>query len=193
MRGFVIRAMDMGDLKADAEIGRRLFNASWAANWGFVPVSEVEMAAMIEAFRPLLRSDYGVFVERNGEAVGFALFLPNLFEVVGDLGGAPSVAGWIRLGWRTAPHPWRHRFRGGRGVLFGVAEPLVGTVSGASVAMVLVDELARRAAKTNVQDLECGWILDDNYAMTSVVQWLGARLTRRFGVYEAPIPPRPTA
>ena len=78
-------------------------------------------------------------------------------------------------------------------MLFGVAAPLVGTVSGASVALVLVDELARRAVKTNVQDLECGWILDDNYAMTSVVQWLGARLTRRFGVYEAPIPARPTA
>jgi hypothetical protein len=186
-RGYSIRAMDMRRLEADAEAGRRLFNAAWAGNWGFVPVSEVEMRAMIRAFRPLLRGDFGVFVEKDGEAVGFALFLPNLFEVVGDLGGAPSPLGWLKLLSRTAPWPLRHRFRGGRGVLFGVAAPLVGTVAGAGVALVLVDELARRAVKTNVQDLECGWILDDNYAMTSVVQWLGAKLTRRFGVYESTI------
>ena len=50
-----------------------------------------------------------------------------------------------------------------------------------------LDELRRRAEKTGVQDLECGWILDDNHAMTSVVQWLGAKRTRRFGVYERTI------
>jgi hypothetical protein len=179
--GLAIRPMDMTNLAGDAEVGRRLFNAAWAANWGFVPVSEEEMAAMVKAFRPLLRSDFGVYVERGGETLAFALFLPNLFEIVGDLGGAPSPLGWLKLGWRT----WRHRFRGGRGVLFGVAAPLVGTVSGAGLALVLVDELLRRAEKTGVHDLECGWILDDNYAMTNVVQWLGAKSTRRFGVYEA--------
>ena len=151
------------------------------------------MSAMIEAFRPLLRSEWGVYIEKDGETLGFALFLPNLFEVVGDLGGRPLPLGWAKLAWRTGPHPWRHTFRGGRGVLFGVAAHLVGTVSGASIALLLVDELRRRAVKTNVQDLECGWILDDNYAMTNVVQWLGARLTRRFGVYEAMIRARPTA
>jgi hypothetical protein len=37
--------------------------------------------------------------------------------------------------------------------------------------------------------LECGWILDDNYAMTSVVEWLGAQSTRRFGIFETSIRP----
>jgi hypothetical protein len=181
--GYVVRDMNMRCLEADAEQGRLLFNASWAANWGFVPVSQAEMTAMVRAFRPLLRADYGVFVEKAGETIGFALFLPNLYEIVSDLGGAPSPLGWLKLGWRA----WRGRFSGGRGVLFGVAARLVGSVSGASVALILVDELMRRAEKTGVQDLECGWILDDNYAMTSVVQWLGAKWTRRFGVFETTI------
>jgi hypothetical protein len=175
--------MRMDRLAEDAEAGRRLFNGSWAGNWGFVPVSEVEMAAMIKAFRALLKPEYGVFIEKKGELVGFALFLPNLFEIAADLGGAPSPLGWLRLGWRA----WRGRFRGGRGVLFGVAARMVGTVSGANVALILVDELMDRARRTGVHDLECGWILDDNYAMTSVVQWLGATFTRRFGVFEKTI------
>lgn len=184
-KGFDIRAMRMDKLSEDAELGRRLFNGSWAANWGFVPVSEAEMAAMIKAFKPLLKTEYGVFVEKQGELVGFALFLPNVFEISGDLGGAPSPLGWLKLAWRGLTR----RFSGGRAVLFGVAPRLVGSVSGASVALILVDELMRRAAVTGVQDLECGWILDDNYAMTNVVEWLGARSTRRFGVFEASIQP----
>lgn len=181
--GFAVRDMRMDRLDEDAEAARQLFNASWAGNWGFVPVSAVEMAAMIRAFRPLLRPEFGVFVEREGELVGFALFLPNLFEIAGDLGGAPSPLGWARLGWRA----WRGRFTGGRGVLFGVAARVVGSVSGAGIALILVDELMRRAERTGVSQVECGWILDDNYAMTSVVQWLGATFTRRFGVFEKTI------
>jgi hypothetical protein len=184
-KGFAIRAMRMDHLAEDAELGRVLFNGSWAANWGFVPVSPAEMAAMIKAFKPLLKSDYGVFVEKNEEVVGFALFLPNVFEITGDLGGAPSPLGWLKLAWRGLTQ----RFVGGRAVLFGVAPRLVGSVSGASVSLILVDELMRRAAITGVQDLECGWILDDNYAMTSVVEWLGAQSTRRFGVFETSIQP----
>jgi len=184
-RGFDVRAMRMDHLDEDAEAGRLLFNGSWAPNWGFVPVSQTEMAAMIKAFRPLLKAEYGVFVEQKGELVGFALFLPNIFEIAGDLGGAPSPLGWLKLGLRA----WRGRFVGGRAVLFGVAPRMVGSVSGAGVALILVDELMRRADITGVKDLECGWILDDNYAMTSVVQWLGAQWTRRFGVFEKAIPP----
>ncbi|GLS23023.1 DNA-binding protein [Labrys miyagiensis] len=184
-RGFSVRSMRMDHLAEDAEFGRALFNGSWAANWGFVPVSPAEMAAMIKAFKPLLKSDYGVFVEKGDELVGFALFLPNVFEITGDLGGAPSPFGWLKLAWRGLTR----RFTGGRAVLFGVAPRLVGSVSGASVSLILVDELMRRADITGVQDLECGWILDDNYAMTSVVEWLGAQSTRRFGVFEASIQP----
>src|SRR5262249_51397063 len=88
--GFTIRNMPRRRLMADAEAGRVLFNQSWASNWGFVPVSGPEMASMIEAFRPLLRPEWGVMVERRGELVGFALFVPNVFEIIGDLGGAPS-------------------------------------------------------------------------------------------------------
>jgi hypothetical protein len=184
-RAFTIRDMPADRFAEDAEAGRLLFNEAWSGNWGFVPVSREEMSSMVKAFRPLLRREWGVFVEQGGRLVGFALFLPNLFEISGDLGGAPSPFGWLKLGWRVM----RGRFRGGRGVLFGVAKEMVGTVAGAGVALVLVDELRRRAEKTGVQDLECGWILDDNHAMTSVVQWLGAKRTRKFGVFERTIDP----
>ena len=93
--------MPLDRLAEDAEAGRRLFNEAWAANWGFVPVSQAEMASMVKAFRPLLRREWGVFVESRGELVGFALFLPNVFEITGDLGGAPSALGWLKLGWRV--------------------------------------------------------------------------------------------
>ena len=51
--------MRMDRLAEDAELGRCLFNGSWAANWGFVPVSQAEMSAMIKAFLNLLAARRG--------------------------------------------------------------------------------------------------------------------------------------
>lgn len=181
---FDIKPFARGSLMGQAERARVLFNQSWADNWGFIPVSPEEMATLIKRMKPLLKSDYGVFIEQKGKLVGFAIFVPNLFEATADLGARPSVPGWARLAWRIV----RHRFTGGRLVLFGLSRSLVGSVSGAAVALLLVDELVRRAGNSHVRHVECGWILDDNYAMTSVVQWLGARPTRQFGVFQADLP-----
>ena len=181
---FRIKAFIPQKLLEQAEEARRLFNQSWASNWGFVPVSAEEMRSLIKGFKPLLRPEYGVFIEQDDELAGFALFVPNLFEMISDLGPRPSLFGWLKLAWRLS----RHRFTGGRVVLFGLSRQLVGSISGASVALLLVDELVRRASQTHVRSVECGWILDDNYAMTSVVRWLGAKPTRRFGVFQADLP-----
>lgn len=179
-QGLTVRTLRRSHLAEDAEAGRRLFNAAWAGNWGFVPVPGPEMASLMRSFKPLIRPEHGVFVEREGRAVGFALFLPNLFDIAGDLGGAPSPLGWLRFGWRAVTN----RFTSGRTLLFGVAPELDGSVQGASVALLLAEALVRRAASSRITFVECGWILEDNHAMTAVVRWLGAVRTRRFGLFE---------
>ena len=180
--------------QADAELGRRLFNASWAGNWGFVPVSEVEMAAHDRGFSAAV----AIRLRRLRRAEGRSGRLCAVSaQSLRDRRRSRRRAILARLA--QARLARLRRTRGGIGSAADGAccsasrrrwsEPYRARASPWSWST----NSMRRAVKTNVQDLECGWILDDNYAMTSVVQWLGAKLTRRFGVYEAPIPARPTA
>jgi hypothetical protein len=179
---FTIRAMRLkgAGFAEDVETGRRIFNDAWSGNWGFVPVSKAEMAKLVEGFKPLLKADYGVYVERHGKVVGFALVLPNLFDLAVDLGGSPSVIAWLKLAFRSAIG----QFSSGRIVLFGVARDMIGTLAGSSVALILVDEMIRRSGRTPFRQIECGWILEDNVPMQALVELFGARPTRSFGIFE---------
>ena len=65
----------MKHLEAEADLMQNLFNDAWAKNWGFTPMLRDEVRTMMKEFRPFLREDFGVFIERNGEAVAFGSVL----------------------------------------------------------------------------------------------------------------------
>lgn len=184
---FTVRPMRLkgAGFTADVEAGRCLFNDAWAGNWGFVPVSPEEMARLVDGFKPLLKPDYGLYVEREGRLVGFALLLPNLFDMTADLGGAPGPLGWLKLAIRGA----MGQFISGRVVLFGVARDMIGTLAGSGVALIIVDEMVRRSGRTSFRQIECGWILEDNVPMQSLVEVFGGQKIRSFGVFEKDLAP----
>ena len=52
--GITVRNMRQGDLRA--EIGRfmEVYNAAWEKNWGFVPITEEEVAFQAKNLKPIL-------------------------------------------------------------------------------------------------------------------------------------------
>jgi hypothetical protein len=70
-----------------------------------------------------------------------------------------------------------------------VARDLLQTAAGSSVALILVDELIKRAEKTRFRRVECGWVLEDNRAMQAMIEWTGAKRIRQFGVFEKSLSP----
>ena len=179
-RGITVRRLDKKHLARDAAIMGRLYNDAWADNWGFVPITEPDIAAMVKELRPMIRPEHLVLVERDGVPVGFALVLPNIYDIVGDLGGAPGPLGWIRLVSRLL----RNRFVSGRVILLGIAASLRGTTLGAMMPSLIIAELMRRGRDMPFRTVELGWILEDNWRMRRLIERLSPRPNKVFRLYE---------
>lgn len=80
------------------------------------------------AFRHFYRPELIRIAELNGEAVGFALLLPDVNEALAKLGGRLLPFGWLRLVWGL------RRIAGGRLLLLGILPEHVG--QGVSVALI---------------------------------------------------------
>ncbi len=178
--GLTVRGLRRKQFAADAAILGQIWNDAWRDNWGFVPITDAEVAAMVREMKPLLRPEHLVVVERGGEPVAMALIVPNLFDIVGDLGGAPSPAGWLRFAWRL----WRGRFASARVILLGVSTALRDTTLGALIPSLIIAELMRRGRVLPHRTVELGWILEDNTRMRRLIERLSPTPSKVFRLYE---------
>lgn len=174
-----VRRLDLKNVGQDGEILRSLYNDTWRETWGFIPYTQGEMASMIREIRPILRPDHFVLVEQNGQPVGVALVVPNVFDVAGDLGGAPSPLGWLRLGVRLL----RHEFQSARVILLGVSKDLAGTALGALLPALLIRELMQRGNVLPYRRIELGWVLETNLPMRRLIERITPEAYKRHRIY----------
>lgn len=179
--GLTVRSLDSRNVARDGEILRGLYNGTWRDTWGFVPYTSGEMAAMIQEIRPILRDDLFVLVEQDGEPAGVALVVPNVFDVAGDLGGAPSPLGWAKLGVRLL----RHEFHSARVILLGVSKALSGTALGAMLPALLIRELMNRGHRLPYRLIELGWVLETNLPMRRLIERIVPAPAKRHRVYSS--------
>ena len=154
-----LRGLRMRELASESELLRRLFNDAWSSNWGFAPLAESDIRAMRTGFRPFLNPDSGVVAERNGEPVGFMLVLPNLFDIITDLDGAPGLFGWPKFLFRV----WRRQYQDCRVILMGISSQFRSTPIGAEIAIGMVSEVIRRVIANGTRSVEAGWILEEQH------------------------------
>ncbi|MFS3134625.1 hypothetical protein ACLRDC_04485 [Gluconacetobacter sacchari] len=174
------RGMRKGRIAEDGEILRQLYNDAWRNNWGSLPLTADEMKAMIAQMKPILKPEHYVLIEQNGEPVAVALVVPNLYDIAGDLGGAPSPLGWVRLAARLL----RHRFRSARVILLGVSSKMEGTALGAILPALAIAELMRRGHSLPYRMVEMGWIVETNMPMRRLIERLAPEPCKRYRVYD---------
>lgn len=174
-----VRRLDTANVLRDGEILRTLYNDTWRETWGFVPYAEDEMSGMIKEIRPILRKEHFVLVEQNGEPAGVALVVPNVCDVAGDLGGAPSPLGWLKLGVRLL----RHEFSSARVILLGVSKSVAGTALGAMLPALLIRELMNRGHELPYKTIELGWVLETNMPMRRLIERIVPEPCKRHRAY----------
>lgn len=181
---FVVKNLRLGQLDFDAELGRRLYNDAWQYNWGFTPLTESEMQALVRNIRPILFSDSGFLIEYEGNVSAFLLFVPNISELSADLGAAPGLLGWSKFLFRL----WRGRYRSVRVGIFGVAAKYRDSVMGARLAAAGLEEWRKRMRAHDVEQVVAGWILENNLQMSRILQSIGFRRSHVYNAYERRLP-----
>ena len=175
-----MRGLRMDHIAEDAEILRDIYNDAWADTWGNVPLTQREVQGLLKALKPILRSEQYVLAEVDGEPAAIALVVPNMFDVAGDLGGAPSPLGWLQLATRVA----RHEFTSARVVLLGVRKKYLGTALRAMLPALIIDELMRRGHALPYRTIELGWVLESHEGLRALIERIAPQPYKRHRMYE---------
>lgn len=177
------RPVAMSRYKEELGVILDIFNDAWADNWGFIPFTDAEMRQIAKGMRPLVRPSLNYIAEVDGEPAAMIICLPNLYEIIGDLGGKLLPFGWAKLLWRLKTH----RFNSCRVPLMGIRRCHQGSMIGSALLPLLLKSLHKGLLAEGVPRIEMSWILDDNLPMRRVLEGLGAEAYRTYRLFEKPL------
>jgi len=177
--GIIVRNMNAGDKKAEFERFREIYNAAWEKNWGFIPMNDEELEALVKDLGMLVEADLAFFAEIAGEPVGFALTIPNFNEALRRAYPRPGVPEI----WTMAQVAWHWKIRR---AIRGVRMPLMGVKQehrnkGVELAMLL--EVMKALLPSRYDYLDSGWILETNPLIKISVS-LGGQIYKTHRFYQ---------
>jgi GNAT superfamily N-acetyltransferase len=176
----VIRKVNKRRFDEEAALILGILNDAWSSNWGFVPITDSEIAYVGKKLKPIVFEDLIRVAEVDGEPVAFMITLPDINEKLKGYGGSLYPFNWAKLlWWLRAP-----RMRTTRVPLMGVVKRLQATRLASQLAFMLV-EFTRRDATTvyGATRGEFGWVLDDNGPMRSVGEAINGRINKVYRIY----------
>lgn len=180
MGNITLRGLRLDHIDEDAEILRNIYNDAWEGTWGNIPLTEGEVQDMLKTMKPVLRAEQYVLAEVNGEPAAVAFVVPNMFDVSGDLGGAPTPLGWLTLANRLL----HHEFHSARVILLGVRKKYLATALRALLPACIIDELMQRGHVLPYHTIELGWILETHEGLRNLIERITPKPYKRHRLYE---------
>jgi len=179
-----IRHVDRSRFDEEAALILSILNEAWSENWGYIPLTDSEIAYAGKKLKPIILEDMNLIAEYDGEPVAFMMSMPDINEFIIDLKGELFPFGFIKLLWRLK----KMRPKGGRVPLMGVLRKLHATRLASQLAFMMI-EYIRRAGNGHykIGRAEVGWILDDNQPMISIADAIDAHRNRTYRIYEKPL------
>jgi hypothetical protein len=179
-----LRSVDLKKLRSELDLIMEIYNETWAGKWGYVPISSAELDKMASDLSLVLDPDMAFIAEVDGKAAGMCITVPNLNEVLADMGGKLFPFGWAKLLWRTkVKHPSSARL-----ILLGVREAVRKNVKRygfLSAAMYV--EVAKRGFAKGYRWAELSWTREDDKPINLGIRSMGATVYKTYRVYEKPL------
>jgi GNAT superfamily N-acetyltransferase len=175
--GITVRNMNRRDL--ETEIGRfmEVYNSAWEKNWGFVPITDEEVAFQAKNLKQILDPRWAFIADRDGEVLGAALSLPDINQVTKKMNGRLLPLGWLRF------LAGKRKIDRVRVFALGVKPEYQHT----GIAARFYVRHIETAAAVGVSGAETGWILETNEAMNRAMEGMGGHVVKRYRLYEKPL------
>ena len=156
---------------------QEIFNSSFRDVWGFVPLSLPEMEAMGRSMAFFLEDELSWIAEYKKEAVGFILALPDMYEVLKDLGGHLFPFGIFKLLIK------RRHIKGVRVIVLCVLPKY----RSLGIETLLIYKVRSRMITAGYERAELSVINENNMKMRNVLERLGFKPIKRYRIYRVPI------
>ncbi|MDE2577229.1 MAG: hypothetical protein KGL46_00345 [Hyphomicrobiales bacterium] len=167
-------------LASEVDLFTQLFNDAWSGNWGYVPMTREEFKSNADSFKFIMTPDWGFVVELDGEPVSFGVVIPNLHELAAPYQGKLGVAGALKL----LPALKKHTYNSGRLALFGLKKTLHRSTKAGVILLAMIEELRLRTRKIALNQVEFGWVLEDNVGMRRPIEMAGGKIDKIHRIYQ---------
>lgn len=176
-----LRRVDKGRFDEEAAIILAILNDAWGNNWGFVPITDSEVAYIGKKLRPLVREDMIMIAEYDGKPVAFLMTLPDVNAVIAPMKGSLLPFGWARLLlWLR-----KCRTKSVRVPLMGVLREMQNTRLAAQMAFMMIEAVRLEVVgKYGAVRGELGWVLDDNQGMVAIADAINSKVNREYVIYD---------
>jgi hypothetical protein len=169
-----IRSFNPGAFDREIATLQRIYQRAWRDNWGFVVPTEGEVRQLAKDFKTIIDPEIVIFAEVDGQAVGCAVAIPNVNQVLKKMHGRLFPFGIFHFLRRRALVDEM------RVLLLGV-DP---DVRLRGLYPLLIAELHRRAVARGYRSSELSWTLEDNDAINAGIEATGARRSKIYRLYE---------
>lgn len=155
-----------------------LMNTAYRELYGFMPMTASEIADLVRRYLPLLDVRFVKIVLGPADEVkGFMVAMPHLTPGFQASRGRLLPLGWYHL-WRALRTATQLDL-----MLGAVAED----VRGKGLDLLLGWAMVQSARKAGIKTMETHLVLETNHAMRAEYERLGARLHKRFRIYQKTI------
>ncbi|MBN1679269.1 MAG: hypothetical protein JW966_03195 [Anaerolineae bacterium] len=183
-RGITVRTIDPKRVKHDLEIFRGLYNRAWDDNWGFVPLSDDELNALIADLGQYLEPRLAFFAEVKGQPAAFMLAFPDMnapLRHAYSRPGKPELLTLAQVFWH-----WKIRckIKRIRIALMGVSEAYRGMGVEAAMLVELFEQAIALSAETGWQYADAGWVLETNAPMIRLITAYAGDDYKHYRFYE---------
>ena len=172
--GVHLRTLRLDDFENEVERAWDIYNSAWAKNWGFVPMTRPEFLRHGHELKQILIPDLAWIAEVGGEAIGFALAIPDINEALHRIRGRLLPFGLFKLLWH------KRKIKYLRVIVLGVKQEFRPRPAAAALYAALIRECGR----LKFGGAECSWILEDNVLMRRSIEALGGEVYKTYRIYE---------
>lgn len=175
-----IRQIDFKKFGEEIRLVIDIYNDAWSDNWGYVPMSDEQIAHMASELRPIIEKHNVIFCELDGEPVAFGLVLPDVNAAIRDFNGKLLPFNWMKFLWRL-------KVKGvgrSRMPLMGVRKRLQGKPVGAAFAYKIIEMVNAANIERGCVHSELSWILENNEAMLTMLTDIGGEIYKTNRIYE---------
>ncbi len=174
---FTVRTFNMKDFENEVRRIKKIYNAAWEKNWGFIPMTDAEFDHMGKQMKQILDPDFLFIAEHNGDPIGFSLSIPNINEALIKIrSGRLLPFGLFKLLW----HSRKGQIRTVRVITLGI----VPEHRSSGIDAVFYQKTFETGIQKGVTWGELSWILEDNIAINRPLERMGGKVYKRYRLYD---------
>lgn len=177
--GIDTRPLELRRLEEEVALLVRIYNEAWAANWGFLPITDGEAQALARSLKLISDPDLIRFAYVDGEPAAMFGAIPDPNVLLRPTGNPLLDLDLVRV-LRLLLH--RRRIRTARLMFFGIRPPY----RKMGVDAVLFHEVLTIGWAKGYRAGEASMLLEDNALILRACEAMGGRPYKTWRVYEMP-------